>query len=153
GTDFKGGTEVEIAFTKPVNAADVRTAVNNSGFADPEVVSVADSSNPHHFLIRVQEVTVLTSQEQDMLRARMCQYEPPNPRPAVGVPEASASEIKFSPGGDKIFARYETAPDLAAIKKQLTGVEGVELRAGEKNPLLANERDHRVEIQLKSRGD
>ncbi len=69
------------------------------------------------------------------------------------MPSATASEIKFSPGGDKISARYETSPDLGAIRQQLTGAAGIELRAGGNNPLLASERDHRVEIQLKSRGD
>src|SRR3954468_5353508 len=58
GTDFQGGTEVELAFTEPVTAGDVRTAVEKVGFASPEVVSIADAA-PNHFLIRVQEVTVL----------------------------------------------------------------------------------------------
>jgi len=38
GTDFKGGTEVEVAFTQPVTAAEVRAAVQHVGFADPDVV-------------------------------------------------------------------------------------------------------------------
>src|SRR4030095_10794530 len=59
GTDFKGGTEVEIAFTQPVTAADVRGAVHKIGFADPDVVSVDDKSHPNRFLIRVQEVSAL----------------------------------------------------------------------------------------------
>jgi len=73
--------------------------------------------------------------------------------PAGCTPTSSASEVKFSPGGDKIFARYEIEPDLAAIKKQLTGAEGIDLRAGANNPFVSSERDHRVDIQLKSRGD
>jgi preprotein translocase subunit SecF len=64
-----------------------------------------------------------------------------------------ASEVKFSPGGDKITARYETEPDLAGIRKQLTGVSGVDLRDGAKNPQVVSERDHKVEIALKSKGD
>ena len=153
GTDFKGGTEVEVAFKEPVTAGDVRNAVEKVGFASPEVVSVADTSNANHFLIRVQEVTVLTEHDKDAIRARMCVVPEGGTAPAGCAPNASASEVKFSPGGDKIFARYETTPDIAAIKHQLAGAEGIQLRAGANNPLLANERDHRVEIQLKSRGD
>jgi preprotein translocase subunit SecF len=153
GTDFKGGTEVEVAFTQAVTPAEVRTAVERVGFAAPEVVSVTDSSNPNHFLIRVQEVTVLTEHEKDVIRAKMCLAPESGEVPAGCKPASTASEVKFSPGGDKIFARYETAPDLAAIRAQLTGVEGVQLRGGANNPLLASERDNRVEIQLKSRGD
>jgi len=153
GTDFKGGTEIEVAFTKPVNAGDVRTAVEHVGFNSPEVVSVADAQNPNRFLIRVQEVTVLTEADKDILRKRMCLAPEEGSPPAGCVPSATASEIKFSPGGDKISARYDSAPDLEAIRKQLSGAGGVELRAGANNPMLTSERDHRVEIQLKSRGD
>jgi preprotein translocase subunit SecF len=153
GTDFKGGTEIEVAFTKPVNAGEVRAAVEHIGFNSPEVVSVADGTNPNRFLIRVQEVTVLTEADKDALRKRMCLAPEEGSVPAGCVPGATASEIKFSPGGDKISARYDTAPDLALIRKQLTGAAGIELRAASNNPMLTSERDHRVEIQLKSRGD
>ena len=153
GTDFKGGTEVELAFNQPVTAAEVRAAVEKSGFASPEVVSVADASNPNHFLIRVQEVTILSDKDKGALRDRMCFIPENGTAPAGCSPASSASEIKFSPGGDKIFARYDTAPDLAAIRRQLTGAEGVELSAGADNPHVSSVRDHRVEIQLKSRGD
>jgi preprotein translocase subunit SecF len=153
GTDFKGGTEVEVAFTQPVSAGEIRAAVEHVGFASPEVVRVTDTSNANHYLIRVQEVTVLSDHEKDVIRGKMC-LVPEDGQPTPGCPPAaSASEIKFSPGGDKIFARYEGEPNLGAIRAQLTGVEGVQLRAGANNPLLASERDHRVEIQLKSRGD
>lgn len=153
GTDFKGGTEVEVAFTQPVAAGDVRAAVEGVGFASPEVVAVADASNPNRFLIRVQEVTVLSDREKALIREKLCLVPESGAPPAGCVPGASASEIKFSPGGDKIFTRYETAPDMAAIKKQLAGIEGIELRSGSNNPMLASERDHRVEVQLKSKGD
>jgi preprotein translocase subunit SecF len=46
GTDFKGGTEVEIAFTKPVTAASVRQGIEESGFQNPDVVQVTDANNP-----------------------------------------------------------------------------------------------------------
>src|SRR3984885_674622 len=71
GTDFKGGTEVEVAFTEPVTAGEVRAAVEKDGFASPEVVTIADET-PNHFLIRVQEVTVLTEEQKAQIRERMC---------------------------------------------------------------------------------
>lgn len=154
GTDFKGGTEVEVAFKQPVSAADVRAAVQKVGFADPDVVSVKDASNPNRFLVRVQEVSVLGEAEKDLIRSKMCLVAENGAPPGPQCPEtARASEIKFSPGGDKIDARYEVTPDLAAIRAQLTGVEGVQLRPGQNNPTLVSDRDHKVEIQLKSKGD
>src|SRR6516162_1417627 len=44
GTDFRGGTEVEVAFKKPIDASGVRNAVHAVGFQTPDVVQVAD---PH----------------------------------------------------------------------------------------------------------
>jgi preprotein translocase subunit SecF len=154
GTDFKGGTEVEIAFKEPVSAGEVRAAVQKVGFADPDVVSVKDAQNPNRFLVRVQEVTVLSNAQKDRIRSAMCLVSDNGAAPSDSCPEAvRASEIKFSPGGDKISARYETTPDLDGIRAQLTGVEGLMLRASQHNPAVVSERDHKVEIQLKSKGD
>jgi len=153
GTDFKGGTEVELAFSKPVTGGEVRSAVEHVGFASPDVVSITDASNPYHFLIRVQEVTVLDDHEKDIIRARMCLIPEDGKAPAGCNPKASASEIKFSPGGDKVSTRYDAEPDLDKVRAQVKSVPGITLRASPNNPMILNPRDHRVEIQLKSRGD
>jgi preprotein translocase subunit SecF len=156
GTDFKGGTEVEVAFKTPVTSAQVREAVEKAGFEAPDVVSVTDKANPNRFLIRVQDVSVLTEGEKERVRDRMCLPPENKPLPEDRCPApVRASEVKFSPGGDKISARYEAAPDLEGIKKQFQGLEGegIELRAGANNPIVVSERDHKVEIYLKSKGD
>ena len=72
GTDFKGGTEVEIAFLQPVDAAGVRSAVEKAGFQTPDVVQVVDANNPYRFLIRVQDVSAISDQEKDGLRVALC---------------------------------------------------------------------------------
>jgi preprotein translocase subunit SecF len=43
--------------------------------------------------------------------------------------------------------------DLAKIREQVTSVPGVALRASATNPQVMNPRDHRVEVQLLSKGD
>ncbi|OJY29148.1 MAG: protein-export membrane protein SecF [Myxococcales bacterium 68-20] len=67
--------------------------------------------------------------------------------------DARATEVKFSAGGDKIGVRYDSEPDLDKIKAQVLSVPNVKLRVSEKNPQIVNKRDHRVEIQLQSKGD
>jgi preprotein translocase subunit SecF len=154
GTDFKGGTEVEVAFLQPVAGGDVRSAVQSSGFHDPEVVAVSDPEHPNRYLIRVQDVTALSDAQKQQISDRLCHAPEGQEAPADRCPpNVRASEVKFSPGGDKISTRYETEPDLAAIVKQLEGVQGIELRGGTNNPVVVSERDHKVEIQLKSKGD
>jgi preprotein translocase subunit SecF len=154
GTDFKGGTEVELAFKAAVSGGEVRAAVEALGFAAPDVVTVADDRQPYRYLIRVQEVTSLSDAQKDQIRDRLCLAPEGQTPPADRCPEKlRATEVKFSPGGDKISVRYDVEPDLASVTKQLAGITGVELRAGGKNPVLVSERDHKVDIHLKSRGD
>ena len=66
---------------------------------------------------------------------------------------ARATEVKFSLGGDKLSTRYETTPDLEKIKEQIASVPSVKMRVSPMNPQVVNQRDHRVEIQLQSKGD
>ena len=156
GTDFKGGTEIEVNFGAGVEANQIRHAVEQSGFESPEVIRVKDSGteSSNRFLIRVQEVSALSDQQRAAIRDHLCylgEGAAPPPDFETRCPEnVRASEVKFSPGGDKISVRYEVSPDLPAVKNQLAGIPGVELRT---DPKELNDRDHKVDIQLKSRGD
>src|SRR3954469_22521695 len=104
GTDFTGGTEVEIAFKKPVGAGDLRAAVERAGFASPGVIRVDDPKNPNRYLIRVEEVSTISLAKQTEIENALCVNA------AEGSPtcplERQATEVKFSPGGDKISVRY-----------------------------------------------
>jgi len=159
GTDFKGGTELEVAFLKDTEAGDIRAAVESLGFEAPDVIRVKDSGaeDTHRYLIRVQEVSALGEEQKEAIRQKLCvlpEGTAPSPDFEARCPaNARAGEIKFSPGGDKITMRYEVEPDIAAIRAQLTGIPGVELRSGDNNPVVVSARDHKVEAQLKSRGD
>src|SRR3984957_7364051 len=77
GTDFRGGTEVEVAFGESVDAAQIRKAVEESGFTTPDVVQGRDPSNPNHFLIRVQDVSVVDEASKGKLKAALCLTEDP----------------------------------------------------------------------------
>ena len=116
GTDFRGGTEVEIAFTKPIDGgAACAAAVEAAGFQNPDVVQVVDANNPYHFLIRVQDVSAITETEKVALRRALCYVDDPQAPldDASACPaNARATEVKFSAGGDKISTRYDAEPDL-----------------------------------------
>jgi len=156
GTDFRGGTEVEVAFSETVDAGQIRRAVEQSGFTTPDVVQVRDPNNANHFLIRVQDVSVVDEAAKGKLKLALCLTE--DPKAPVSNPQACpanarATEVKFSLGGDKIATRYDTDPDLTKVKEQLRSVPGINLRESATNPQITNPRDHRVEIQLQSKGD
>ncbi len=156
GTDFRGGTEVEVAFSQTVDAPRIRKAVEESGFSTPDVVQVRDPNNANHFLIRVQDITVVDEVAKEKLKTALCLTEDskaPVANEAACPPNARATEVKVSLGGDKIATRYDTDPDLTKIKEQIRSVPGMNLRESATNPQVTNPRDHRVEIQLQSKGD
>jgi preprotein translocase subunit SecF len=153
GTDFKGGTEVEVAFLKPMEAGSLRSTVHKIGFEAPDIVSVSDPANPNRYLIRVQETSALDDAKRAALDDALCYTTNGEPPADRCPPSLRPTEVKFSPGGDKIFARYEQDPELSAVADQVRTVPGVELRAGAQNPQVVSSRDHKVEIQLKSKGD
>ena len=151
GTDFTGGTEVEIAFKREVSAAELRAAVLKAGFSAPAVIKVDDPKNANRYLIRVEEVSSISLEKQAEIEKALC-LNSGDPTDACPT-ERQATEIKFSPGGDKITLRYRSAPDLDWIKQHVSTVKGLALRPGEHNPLLQSARDNKVEIQLMSKGD
>lgn len=152
GTDFRGGTEVEVVFGKELGPAEIRSAVESAGFAGPDVVRVTDSNFDHHFMIRVQEVSSITDEQQAALRTALCIPPDDVPIDEARCPVAlRPTEVKFSPGGDKIALRYEADPDLAVIRARFQeAAGGLELRPGDNSVTLANQR---VELHLKSKGD
>lgn len=149
GTDFVGGTEIEVAFQKPVSPEQVRSAIESADFSRPEVIRVEDPSNPHRWLIRVQEVSIIDEAQQEAVERRLCL----NQESAECPPERRATEVKFSPGGEKLLVRFDETPDLEWIRQRMEGIEGIRLRPGDNNPNLQNARENRVEVQLMSRGD
>jgi preprotein translocase subunit SecF len=155
GTDFQGGTEIEVAFTRNVQVSEIRDAVETSGFSSPDIVKVVDANNPNHYFIRVQDVSALDDAKKASLRSALCYVADGVAPPASDTcpTDARATEVKFSLGGDKISTRYDTDPDIGAIRAQLKTVAGVNLRQSANNPQVVSPRDHRVEIQLESKGD
>jgi len=149
GTDFLGGTEVELAFKKPVQAGAIRKAVEDAGFSTPTVIKVEDAKNPSRYMVRVHEVSTIAHDKQLEIEKRLC-FESADP---ACSDTHKPTEVKFSPGGDKITLRYRDAPDLSFVKERISAVKGIALRPGENNPLLQNERENKVEIQLMSKGD
>jgi preprotein translocase subunit SecF len=153
GTDFRGGTEIEVAFLKPTDGGQIREAVVGSGqFSEPDVVQVQAPNGASQFLIRVQEISTVDDKTKELLKKALCLGVEGDDE-SVCPKNVRATEVKFSAGGDKLGVRYDTEPDLEKIKAQVNSVSNVRLRVSDKNPQVVNKRDHRVEIQLQSKGD
>jgi preprotein translocase subunit SecF len=168
GTDFVGGTEVEVEFAKATDAGAVREAVVKAGFASPDVVAIENEKGTPQFLIRVKEVSSLTDEQKDELSNALCLRSEDADAPALDATKCPAnlvtSEVKVSPGGEKVTVRYEENPcegekrsgcePSQAVKQHLAkGVAGLELRSGVNNPTVQSPADHKVEFLFKSKGD
>jgi preprotein translocase subunit SecF len=116
GTDFVGGTELEIAFKKPVTTLQIQAAVEKAGVSRPEVIRVEDSKSPHHYLLRVQDVSTIPEAAQRAIETKLCFGET--------KPEGCthhATEVKFSPGGEKIAVRFQDTPNLEFVEAAVSG--------------------------------
>ena len=66
GIDFAGGTEVQLAFTGDTSPGEIRKALEDAGYARPDVISVED--NPNEYIIRVREVSSLPEDQVEKIR-------------------------------------------------------------------------------------
>jgi preprotein translocase subunit SecF len=72
GTDFRGGTELEVTFKKPIDVGTLRSAVESvPGFSRPDVVSVGNPGQ-NRYLIRVQEHSSLDQPTMFKVRSALC---------------------------------------------------------------------------------
>lgn len=179
GTDFKGGTELILAFKQPVEAGQVREAVEqikgadgNPHFQSPEVVAVPDKTN--HFLVRVQETSAVGEETKEAISRQMCFAE--QDLPADCTDELKPNEVRFSPGGEKIVLRYpwelskvdneiigedgkterqrQIDTRLAAIEARISSASGIALVPNKPVALVsARDGDAKIEVRLKGTAD
>jgi len=108
GIDFKGGTEVQMRFKKPVESGVVRQTLADIGY-DAEVVNVEGRAD--EYLVRVSRVSSLPADKMEGIK-KAVRWQ------VAGV---KIDELKFSPGGDKITLRMRDSVDPSKIKETLTG--------------------------------
>jgi preprotein translocase subunit SecF len=137
GIDFKGGTELELAFKGNVNAGELRQAVMGLGYDRPEVVEVSGQKN--RFIVRIQEVSSLPAKQVDAIEKRVGD--------ALGA--VKLESLKVSPGGDKISLRLSDTADPAVLQGALEKA-GANVRTV--SP-FGRQEDHRYEAILVGVGD
>jgi preprotein translocase subunit SecF len=113
GVDFRGGSEIVVEFSKPVDAGDVRKALADIQLADAEVVRFEDPSGkkPWNFMIRAGAVSVVSEQQAKQIRASLATDG-----------DASLKHFEWSEGGDKIYLRYDKSVDPASLTTSLKAI-------------------------------
>jgi preprotein translocase subunit SecF len=113
GVDFRGGSEILVEFSKPVDAGDIRKALDTIHLNDAEVVKYDDPTGkkPWNFMIRVGAVSVVSEQQAKQIRESLAK-----------VGDASLQHLEWAEGGDKIYLRYDRAVDPATLKTSLAAI-------------------------------
>ncbi|MBC7173927.1 MAG: protein translocase subunit SecF, partial [Polyangiaceae bacterium] len=89
GIDFAGGTELQLRFNGAVTAGELREALEQAGYKQPDVVSVEGSQN--EYIVRVEAVSVLPPELEERIEEGL--------RSAA---QGQLTQFRPSPGGDKI---------------------------------------------------
>lgn len=155
GTDFVGGTEIEVAFNAPVEAEKVRSALETIGLHDADVVEVrtgpSDGSGTDRYILRVSQVSTISEETQRLAERALC-LSPTTQGPEC-PPERHATEVKFSPGGDRITARFVEPTDLSWARERLASVNGLQLRPADDNPRFDPRHPDKMIVELLGTGD
>jgi preprotein translocase subunit SecF len=117
GVDFAGGTEMEVRFSKPVDPAAIRKAVEDLDFKDASVQTYGAESE-HTFLIRVGRIALMSEDAVKKVADAVTARFPVETW-------SFNSEI-----GDKIDFQFKTAPTLAELRAavEATGVRVRDVR-------------------------
>jgi preprotein translocase subunit SecF len=113
GVDFRGGSEILIEFSKPVDPNDIRKALADIRLGDAEVVKYDDPTGkkPWNYMIRVGSVSVLSEQQAKQIQASLSKEG-----------DAALKHFEWSEGGDKVYLRYDKAVDPTSLSNSLKAI-------------------------------
>jgi preprotein translocase subunit SecF len=103
--DFRGGTEIQVAFTKAEDPANIRAAMEEGGFKGADVVSMKDASHPNTYLLRFGAVSPVSEAKVTELKTKM----------SAKFGAEHVRKFDFSDGGDKVYVRFNKAVEAADI--------------------------------------
>ncbi len=132
--DFRGGTEMQVEFTKPFNAQEISAALEAGNFKDSEVVPLPQFQNS--FLVRFTAVSPLTPEQVEQAEKTL--------RAKLG--NETVRKFEFSKGGDKAYLRLSKAVEPAQISADLRSI-GIEV-APEQVQRFGRPEDHVYELVL-----
>jgi preprotein translocase subunit SecF len=109
GVDFRGGSEIVLDFSKPIEAGQVRKALAEAGFADADVVKYGEQTGQQSsYMVRVPSVSVLSPQQAKQIQESLAHEG-----------GASLQHFDWSEGSDKVYLRYDKAVEPASLANSL----------------------------------
>ncbi|MES1157996.1 MAG: protein translocase subunit SecF [Haliangium ochraceum] len=135
GVDFRGGTEMVIEFSRPVDAGELRRTLGEIGHENADVVRYEDPSGKakENYMVRLGAVSVLSKTQAEQAQQALSKEG-----------EATLKKFEWSEGGDKIYLRYDKPVDAQALS---TSLKAVGINATQVQPFGRLE-EHTFEVTL-----
>jgi len=117
GTDFKGGSEIQVEFSRAVGPAQVRSALSKAGFKDAEVVRVSGSNRKNFFLLRLSQVSGFSQADRAKVSVKL--------KALVGA--GNLRRFDYKSGSDKVYVYFKRGyklPDPGEAPKKKTKAKG-----------------------------
>lgn len=109
GVDFRGGTEVLVEMSKPIEAGAVRDALSKADYHNAEVVQYFQTANS--YMIRMGAVSILSADQAEKAKASLAKIGEANLLPERG--------FGFTEGGDKLYLRFDKTVETPALEEAL----------------------------------
>jgi preprotein translocase subunit SecF len=109
--EFRGGTEIVVDFSKPVEPHAVREALAAKGFDNVDVVtygSAMERGSNNAFMIRLGAVSAMSPEQAKKVEVALAR-----------VGDATLKKFEFSEGGDKVYIRFDKALEPTALAAAL----------------------------------
>jgi preprotein translocase subunit SecF len=131
--EFKGGSELVVQFTRPVEASAVRDALTAAGLHNADVVKYGKEGGTPSYMVRLGAVSAMSAEQAKRLEAALAH-----------VGDASLHKLESSEGGDKVYLRFDKSIDPSVLGSALraAGTETTQVQ-----PFGPSE-DHTYEVTL-----
>ncbi|HHH26937.1 MAG TPA: protein translocase subunit SecF, partial [Polyangiaceae bacterium] len=93
GTDFLGGTEIQVSFQGDVSSTELRGALAEMGYGSADVVEVVERDN--EYIIRTGEFSAISEEQKTQIREAITAA-------VAGVDGVEISRVRIPDGGDKV---------------------------------------------------
>ncbi|MGE0786149.1 MAG: protein translocase subunit SecF [Sandaracinaceae bacterium] len=114
GTDFLGGTEIQLSFEGAVPSADLRAALARLGYEGADVVPVLEQENA--YMIRTRDFSTITEEQATQIREAITN--------AIGAVDGVAvQQIRLPEGSDKVRVQLTGEIDPSVIQSALESID------------------------------
>jgi preprotein translocase subunit SecF len=112
--EFKGGSEIETHFSKPVEPGQIREALEKAGYHGVEAFrSFSAGGGQNDYMIRMGTIAALSADQAKQARETL---------QAKGIAGGKVRGFDLSEGGDKLYLRLDRAVEMTDITGALKQV-------------------------------